>query len=161
MNKEKSKVAFIKDITFLGFKLLRRMIRISEKALKRFKRRVRELTKRNNPLSMYRIIHELNKFLRGWVNYFRIQQFKRILRNLDEWIRGRLRSMQLKKWKNPRRFQHMMILAGYKPEEAKKTWMRMNRWQSVQRKEAKFTMNLQWFRDRELIFLNDWTTCSS
>ena len=161
VNKEKSKVAFIKDITFLGFKLLRRMIRISEKALKRFKRRVRELTKRNNPLSMYRIIQELNKFLRGWVNYFRIQQFKRILRNLDEWIRGRLRSMQLKKWKKPRRFQHMMILAGYKPEEAKKTWMRMNRWQSVQRKEAKFTMNLQWFRDRELIFLNDWTTCSS
>ena len=161
VNKEKSKVAFTKDITFLGFKLLKRMIRISEKALKRFKRRVRELTKRNNPLSMYRVIQELNKFLRGWVNYFRIQQFKRILRNPDEWIRGRLRSMQLKKWKKPRRFQHMMILAGYKPEEAKKTWMRMNRWQSVQRKEAKFTMKLQWFRDRELIFLNDWTIRSS
>jgi len=77
VNREKSKVAFIKDITFLGFKLLRRMIRISEKALKRFKRRVRELTKRNNPLSMYRIIQELNKFLRGWVNYFRIQQFRK------------------------------------------------------------------------------------
>ncbi len=37
----------------------------------------------------------------------------------------------------------MMILAEYRPEEAKKTWMRMNRWQSVQRKEANFTVNLQ------------------
>lgn len=161
VNKEKSKVAYIKDITFLGFKLLRGMIRISEKALERFKRRVRELTRRNNPLSMHQIIQELNKFLRGWVNYFRIQQFKRILRNLDEWIRGRLRSMQLKKWKKPKRFQHMMILAGYKPEEAKKIWVRMNRWQSVQRRVVKFTMNLQWFRDRELIFLDDWTIRSS
>ena len=64
VNKEKSKAAYIKDITFLGFKLFIRKIRISEKALKRFKRRVRELTKRNNPLYMDRIIQELNKFLR-------------------------------------------------------------------------------------------------
>jgi len=44
-------------------------------------------------------------YLRGWVGYFRIQEFRNLFRDLDGWIRSRLRSMQLKKWKNPRKFQ--------------------------------------------------------
>ena len=99
VNKEKSQVALIKDVTFLGFKILRGKIRISDKARVKFKNRVRELTVRNNPLSMYQVIHELNNYLRGWVGYFGIQEFKYLFRNLDAWIRSRLRSTQLKKWK--------------------------------------------------------------
>ncbi|MCU7849881.1 MAG: hypothetical protein KZQ89_18215 [Candidatus Thiodiazotropha sp. (ex Lucinoma kastoroae)] len=60
VNREKSCVAPIKDITFLGFQILRGKIRVSTKAQIRFKRRVRELTHRNNPLSMYQVIHELS-----------------------------------------------------------------------------------------------------
>ncbi|MDB4516996.1 reverse transcriptase domain-containing protein [Crocinitomicaceae bacterium] len=47
VNHEKSQVAATKDITFLGFQFLRGKIRVSNKA------RIRELTRRNNPLSMY------------------------------------------------------------------------------------------------------------
>ena len=154
VNKEKSKVSLIKDVTFLGFKILREKIRISDKARVKFKKKILELTRRNNPFSMYQIIQELNEYLRGWYSYFKIQEFLQIFKLLDGWIRSRLRSMQLKKWKNPRKFQRMMISAGYKPHEAQRVWMRMNKWQSVDRKEARFVMNLAWFRKQGLYFLH-------
>lgn len=157
VNKEKSQVALVKDVPFLGFQLLREKIRVSNKARLKFKAKVRELTRRNNPLSMYQTIQELKVYLRGWVGYFRIQEFRNLFRDLDGWIRSRLRSMQLKKWKNPRKFQRMMIRAGYKPYEARRVWVKMNRWQSVMRKEVRFVMNLQWFRRQGMIFLHDFT----
>ena len=154
VNKEKSQVALIKDVTFLGFNILRGKIRISDKARVKFKNRVRELTVRNNPLSMYQIIQDLNEYLRGWYSYFKIQEFIHTFSVLDGWIRSRLRSMQLKKWKNPRKFQRMMIKAGYKAHEAQRIWMRMNKWQSVNRKQTRFVMNIKWFKKQELYFLH-------
>lgn len=157
VNKEKSQVALVKDVPFLGFQILREKIRVSNKARLKFKAKVRELTRRNNPLSMYQAIQELSVYLKGWVGYFRIQEFRNLFRDLDGWIRSRLRSVQLKKWKNPRKFQRMMIRAGYKPYEARRVWVKMNRWQSVMRKEVRFVMNLQWFRRQGMIFLHDFT----
>jgi RNA-directed DNA polymerase len=161
VNREKSEVAKVKDVAFLGFQMLSERIRISQKAREKFKTRVRELTRRNNPLSMYQVIQSLNEYLRGWVAYFRVQEFKRIFYDLDTWIRTRLRSMQLKKWKNPRRFQSMMIRSGYEPQEAHRVWVKMNKWQSVNRMEVKVVMNLQWFRTQGVFHLHDFTkrTC--
>ena len=157
VNREKSQVALVKDIPFLGFQILRGKIRVSNKARRKFKDKVRELTRRNNPLSMYQAIQDLNVYLRGWVSYFRIQEFRMIFRDFDGWIRSRLRSMQLKKWKKPRKFQRMMIRAGFKPQEAHRVWVKMNKWQSVERKEVRFVMDLKWFRRQGLIFLHDFT----
>lgn len=157
VNREKSQVALVKDIPFLGFQILRGKIRVSNKARRKFKDKVRELTRRNNPLSMYQAIQDLNVYLRGGVSYFRIQEFRMIFRDLDGWIRSRLRSMQLKKWKKPRKFQRMMIRVGFNPHEALKVWVKMNRWQSVERKEVRFVMDLKWFRRQGLIFLHDFT----
>ena len=106
---------------------------------------------------MYQAIKKLNVYLRGWVSYFRIQEFRMIFRDLDGWIRSRLRSMQLKKWKNPRKFQRMMIRAGFKPQQAHRVWVKMNKWQSVERREVRFVMDLKWFRKQGLIFLHDFT----
>ena len=153
VNREKSRAARVKDVPFVGFQILRGKIRVSDKARVKFKDRVRELTRRNNPLSMYQIIHDLNEYLRGWVGYFKVQEFSKPFSDLDGWIRSRLRSMQLKKWKNPRKFQRMMIRANYKPDRARRTWVKMTKWQSVERREVRFVMNLQWFRKRGLIFL--------
>ena len=161
VNQEKSRVAPIKEITFLGFQLLRGKIRVSNQARLRFKDRVRELTRRNNPLSMYQVIHELSLYLRGWVGYFGIQEFKYLFRDLDAWIRSRLRSTQLKKWKNTRKFQRIMINAGFDPQQAHRVWIRMNRWQSVMRRPVRFVMNLDWFRERGLVFLHDYTLAFS
>ncbi len=156
VNREKSRAAVVKDIPFVGFQILRGKIRVSDKARVKFKDRVRELTRRNNPLSMNQIIHELNKYMRGWAGYFRVQEYSRPFSDLDGWIRSRLRSMQLKKWKHPRKFQKMMIRAGWEPQKARCTWVKMSRWQSVKRKEVRFLMNLQWFRKQGLIFLKSY-----
>jgi len=161
VNQEKSRVAPIKEITFVGFQLLRGKIRVSNKARIRFKDRVRELTHRNNPLSMYQVIHELSIYLRGWVGYFGIQEFKYLFRDLDAWIRSRLRSMQLKKWKKPGKFQRIMIRAGFDPKDAHRVWIKMNRWQSVMRRPVRFVMNLDWFRERGLVFLHNCTIAFS
>ncbi len=161
VNQQKSRVAPIKEITFVGFQILRGKIRVSNKARQRFKDRVRELTRRNNPLSMYRVIQELNKYLRGWVGYFGIQEFKYLFRDLDAWIRSRLRSVQLKKWKKPRKFQRIMIKAGFNPKDAHRVWIKMNRWQSVMRRPVRFVMDLTWFRERGLVFLQDFTLALS
>jgi group II intron reverse transcriptase/maturase len=161
VNRDKSQVAPIKEITFLGFQILRGKIRVSTSAQRRFKARVRELTRRNNPLSMYQVIHELSEYLRGWVGYFGIQEFKYLFRDLDAWIRSRLRSMQLKKWKKPGKFQRIMIKAGFDPQKAHRVWLKMNRWQSVMRPPVRFVLNLDWFRARGLVFLHDFTVAFS
>jgi len=155
VNQEKSRVAPIKEVTFLGFQLLRGKIRVSTTARLRFQDRVRELTRRNNPLSMYQVIHELSIYVRGWVGYFGIQEFIYLFRDFDAWIRSRLRSTQLKKWKQPRTFQRIMIQAGCDPHEAHRVWLKMNRWQSVMRPPVRFVMNRQWFRERGLVFLHE------
>lgn len=157
VNKEKSEVAPIKDVAFLGFQILRGKLRVSNGAREKFKKKVKELTKRNNPLSMRQVILALNQYLAGWVTYFCIQEFRQLFRHLDEWVRNRLRSIQLKKWKKPAKFQRVMIRAGYKPAEARKIWVKMARWQSVERKEVLFTLNLGWFKRQGLIFLNEYT----
>ncbi len=157
VNTEKSKVLQAKDAEFLGFQILRGKIRTGNKARVKFKDKVRELTKRNNPLSMYHIIQDLNEYLRGWIGYYRIQEFRKILGDFDSWIRSRLRSMQLKKWKNPRKFQRIMMKCGYKPEQAHRTWVKMNKWQSVNRKEVRFALNLKWFRGQGLFVLDKFT----
>jgi hypothetical protein len=157
VNKEKSQTTNVKDVPFLGFQILRGKIRVSDKARVRFKSRVRNLTRRNNPYSMDQMVQKLNEYLQGWIGYFRIQEFKYLFRDLDGWIRSRLRSMQLKKWKKPRKFQRMLIQAGYKPQEARQIWVRMNRWRAVNRREVRFVLDLNWFRRQGLLFLHDFT----
>jgi group II intron reverse transcriptase/maturase len=157
VNREKSKIAPSKEVEFLGFQILREKIRVSAKSRKRFKDKVRGLTKRNNRFSMHEITQRLNLYLRGWVAYFGIQEFKMIFTELDWFIRSRLRSMQLKKWKKPAKFQRMMIRAGIPIAESKRTWVKMDKWQSATRPVVKFVLNLKWFRRQGLIFLDDYT----
>ena len=156
VNEEKSEVAEVKEITFLGFQILRGKIRISDKSRLKFKEKIKSLTCRNNPLSIYQIIQDLNSYLRGWKTYFQIQEFKYPLRDLDGWIRSRLRSMQLKKWKRPGKFQGTMVTAGYPIQEARRVWVKMNKWQSTRRKEVRFVMNTKWFRKLGLVFMYDY-----
>jgi len=157
VNREKSKVAPIEEVTFLGFRIIRNKISMSPESYARFKDRVKRMTHRNNPKSMEQIVDELNLFLRGWGNYFRIQQFHKVFTSLDQWIQQRLRSMQLAKWKKPKRFQRAMINAGVPQHYAQKVWVAMSSWRSVQRNEVQRVLNLGWFRNFGLIFLSDYS----
>lgn len=157
VNRDKSMVARIEEVTFLGFRMERTKINISPESQARFTERVKNMTHRNNPKSMEQIVAELNLFLRGWGNYFRIQERRRAFDTFDHWVRQRLRSMQLAKWKKPKRFQRAMINAGIPQRHAQTTWIAMSAWQSVLRPEVQRVLNNGWFRKMGLFFLSDYS----
>jgi len=73
--------------------------RVANKALVAMKQRVRALTGRSRGRSIPTVIAELRGYLVGWKGYFRLADTPGIFRELDEWIRHRLRAIQLKQWK--------------------------------------------------------------
>ena len=102
VNESKSAVARPAERKFLGFsftsgKQPRR--RIAPKSLLRFKKRVRELTKRNRGVSLGRMVEQLRRYLTGWRGYFGFCETRSVLRDLDSWIRRRLRCFQWKQWR--------------------------------------------------------------
>ncbi len=157
VNRGKSRVVPVKYADFVSFQVWGCKVRISPKSVERLKQTVRGMTKRNNPLSMRQVIDQLNVYLEGWIGYFRIQEHRSVLRPLDAFIRNRLRSVQLKKWKRPKKFQRMLIrLAGYSPQDARKVWVQMGKWASVHRPCVRFALHNRWFRRQGLIFLDDY-----
>ena len=69
-------------------------------------------------------------------------------------------SMQLKKWKKPKKFQRIMIKAGFDPREAHKTWVNMKTWRSAHRKVVCIVLSPEWFRGIGLVFLDDFRPAS-
>lgn len=106
VNEEKSSVSRPWLSKFLGFTFIsmygQTKIRIHKKAIERFKERVRELTDRNCGKSLQQVIENLNQYLRGWWNYYRLTEARHIFKSLNGWIIRRLRCLVWKQWKNPR-----------------------------------------------------------
>jgi len=106
VNAHKSAVARPAERKFLGFSFTKHTEpkrRIAPKALARFKERVRELTGRTRGVSFARMVEELSAYLRGWRSYFGFAQLPSALRELDQWLRRRLRAVLWKPWKRGRR----------------------------------------------------------
>jgi RNA-directed DNA polymerase len=95
VNKEKSAVAAPWKRKFLGFSFTSEK---APKAWKRFEERVREITQRHKRISMAERVMELSQYLRGWMAYFSHCQTPSVLKELDAWIRRRLRVIQWKQW---------------------------------------------------------------
>lgn len=106
VNEEKSAVSRPWLRKFLGFTFIsmcgQTKIRIHRKTLSRFKDRVRKLTNRNRGRSLYQTIKELNQYLIGWWNYYRLTEARYLFKSLNGWIIRRLRCLVWKQWKNPR-----------------------------------------------------------
>ena len=77
-------------------------IRIHANTMKRLKDKVRELTSGSRGKSLHQVIQELNRYFRGWWNYFRLTEAGSFLKGLKIRIMRRLRSLIRKQWKNPR-----------------------------------------------------------
>jgi group II intron reverse transcriptase/maturase len=76
--------------------------RVADKALRKMKQRVRQLTRRNAGRSLAQIAKRLGEYLTGWKAYFRLAETPHVFGDLDGWIRHRLRAIQLKQWKRGR-----------------------------------------------------------
>lgn len=116
-------------IAFLGFIISSRGVRIDPKNLKRFKDKVRQLTRRNSGKAVNLLIGELNQLLRGFANFFRIGQVKRHYRELMSWIRRRLRMCKMKEWKSWKGLHKQLRRMGYKGSVEKismRSWRNSN-----------------------------------
>ena len=103
LNEDKTKVGSPYDLTFLGCSFYKTKgkvyLRIAKESLRRFKSRVRAITKRNRGRSFSRIVDELASYTRGWLAYFAPCKMKMAMHSLNQWIRRRLRCYIWKAWK--------------------------------------------------------------
>ncbi len=122
VNTAKSAVDRPAKRTFLGFTFLKYKgeikRRIAPVSIQRMKRRVREITKRKRTVGFLQILDELNRYLTGWRGYFGFCQTPSVLRDLDSWIRRRIRSLIWKQWKRGKRRFGELIKRGVPPKMA-------------------------------------------
>ncbi len=123
VNESKSAVARATDRPFLSVAFWvgrgRKVgIRVAPKALQKMKRRVRRLTRRLRGRSMAEVIESLRSYLLGWRGYFRIADTPKKFRDLDKWIRHRLRAYQLKQWKRGKTVFRELVARGLSRDAA-------------------------------------------
>jgi len=124
VNETKSAVARPQERKFLGFSFtdgpeVQRVI--APKALDRFKRRVREITRRAKGVSIEMTMAELAPYMRGWRSYFGFCETPQVLVQLTRWVRLRLRVALWRQWKTPRRRRAALLALGVRPRLAYNT----------------------------------------
>ena len=118
VNETKTAVAPVWGRKFLGYSLwvsLQGHVRlaVAGEAVQRYKQRIRQMTRRQTGRSMSQIAQDLQAFLPGWKAYFQLAQTHRVWRGLDEWMRRRLRAVQLKFWRRgPTMFRELRALGA-------------------------------------------------
>lgn len=120
VNEEKSAVDKPWKRKFLGFSFTwekKAKIRIAPKSLKRVKDKIRSMTRGNDPSPMEQIIEDLNRYLMGWMGYYALIDTPSPLKELDQWIRRRLRMIQWLRWKRVRTRYHALRSAGLKEKD--------------------------------------------
>ena len=113
VNREKSQVCEVNQTKFLGYTIQKDgNLSIATKSVERFKEKVRSITKRNRGVKFEQVIAELIPVMRGWLNYFHRARCKSLLRNLDSWIRRKLRCYRLKQCKRTITLQQFLKSRG-------------------------------------------------
>lgn len=121
LNREKTRIVHIgRGIEFLGFRIKRGYRKLelgaeriksgartgavyrypTQQSLDAFKEKVRRLTRRNNGLSTRQQVECLNPLLRGWGNYYRKANVRKLYNRLDRWVVRRIWSHRKKRWRN-------------------------------------------------------------
>lgn len=142
---------------FLGFSLTaekKARIRLAPRALKRVKDRLRDLTCRSRSQSMVERIKRINTFLRGWLAYFRLAETPRPFRELDEWLRRRLRACLWKQWKTAKARRRNLLNLGLKEQQARSmAWSRKGYWRIAGSPVLQTTLTIAYWRKQGLFSL--------
>lgn len=104
VNRQKSRICKTEGVEFLGFIFegYGGQFRVSPKNIRKFKDRVREITRRKRGVSVRQRYQELRRYFQGWVGYFSLVPLQSFFSKLDKWVRRRLRSCYWKQWRNRR-----------------------------------------------------------
>ena len=147
VNQEKSICCQSKETKFLGFTILNNgTLVVASSSEKRLKEKIRQITKRNRGISLVQVISELNPVLRGWLNYFKYASCKRLLLNLDAWLRRKLRCYRLKQCKKT------IAMKRFLKSQGVPTWQSwilslsgVGWWRKSGCPQSHQAMNLEWF----------------
>jgi RNA-directed DNA polymerase len=102
--------------------------KVAKKPLQTFKQRIRDLTGRSGGRSMSDVVQRLRSYMLGWKGYFQLAQTPKVWRTLDEWLRRRLRAIQLKHWKRGTTMYRELLKLGAAPSVAKQVAASRRRW---------------------------------
>ena len=133
VNEGKSAVGSVFGRKFLGYSLwvarggeVKR--KVADKPLAAFKQRIRQLTRRSGGLGMPEVGQKLRSYMLGWKGYFQLAQTPKVWRKLDEWLRHRLRAIQLKHWKRGTIMYRELLNRGAPPSVARQVAGNSRRW---------------------------------
>jgi RNA-directed DNA polymerase len=157
VNRGKSAVAYVQERKFLGYRLLSAgRLGIAPASQEKVKARIRQITRRNRGVSIETVVRELNEYLTGWVTYFRYAQCRRLLRQLDRWIRRKLRCYRLKQRKRAKAIADFLMEQGV-PEW--RSWLLAlsgkGWWRMAGSPQAAEAMPIQWFEQMRVINLTN------
>lgn len=156
VNEKKSKVVESGKSKFLGFTFLRNKIRWTDDTLHKFKYRIRRLTKRNWGVSLKYRMTSLNRYIRGWIGYFRLSEYYSNVERVDEWIRRRLRACIWKQWRKTRTKIRKLIQLGVSKAEAIRTGASSKSyWRLSKTLATNIGMSNQWFKDLGLVSVRE------
>ena len=127
VNRKKTGVEHISKVKYLGYAFYRYKgkckFRVHPKSVAKMKDKIREMTKRNNGWGNEYRAMKLTQFVRGWVNYFLLADMKGLLRETDEWLRHKIRTIYWKQWKKVKtKFRELKRLGV----EEEKAWICAN-----------------------------------
>jgi RNA-directed DNA polymerase len=150
VNEAKSAVDFPQNRKFLGFSFtagrLPNRRKIAPESLRRFRAQVRRYTRRNRGISMEERVRRLSTYLLGWRGYFGYCETPSVLRDLDSWVRRRLRCVQWKQWKVYQRRKAELMRLGVDAELAHTTaWSPKGPWRLSHTPGVRIALNTGYF----------------
>lgn len=152
VNREKSGVRRCDQVKFLGHTVEQNgKIRIADASIKRLKMKIREVTKRNRGLSFPQVIAETNRVIQGWAVYYRrCNTWLSNLRDMDGWIRKRLRCYALKQ--HQKRYPTYRFLRSMGVGESQAWYAVMYRkwWPMANYQPVMNAMGIRWFAEQGL-----------
>lgn len=133
VNEAKTTVAPATGRKFLGYELWRSAgdrikCAVAAKAKETFKQRIREMTRRSGGRSLLEVVERLRAYVPGWKAYFQLAQTPRVFRELDEWLRHRLRALQLKHWRRGTTMYRELLALGASETDARSIAANSWRW---------------------------------
>jgi len=161
VNTEKTSVAQISKIKFLGYSFYRYkgkcQLRVHPKSVLKMKGKLKELTSRSNGWGNERRKESLKQYIVGWVNYFKLANMKGLLKETDKWYRRRLRMVIWKQWKRTRTKLRNLIKLGinkFKAWEYANT--RKGYWRIAKSPILDRTVTAERLKQAGYIFLSDY-----
>ena len=120
VNEAKSRVVSLSEASFLGFTIVKRRVRWTEKSKEKFRSNIRRITRRTRGVAAERVMTELRYYIRGAINYYMPGLHFKEARDLDQWVRRRVRLYYWKQWGRPRARRRNLLKLGIGRHEVHK-----------------------------------------